>query len=393
MPETEDTYQQLLRAALRRALATAESLLSADDAEVFARRVAGRTSEQQAIYLASCNKAARFEVGRALVGVSFRYRHDDPAKMLALARLAVRLLNRSAPPPELRSLHTDALAEAWGNLANAYRITVSRHWAINSLRRARAYFESGTGDPILGARLRSFLGSVWLDDRNYPKAEECFKKAAKQYASVGENHLAGRELAALAAAYSAQGRLDDARAALVSAMLRIDLSRDAELGISCVMSLLRALLDAGRPIEALDLLQDWELVFEIGAGEVTIWRLRWFKARVLAQLNHATEAVRELELVLRALVKFRLPYDAVLAGLDLAALYAKAERFGVVRRLAEQLLPLLTADAAAPEARAAFAVWFEAARAERTSEQEIRCLAGELERIRAQARSLRRRNR
>lgn len=390
MPDTENELHLAIKAALRRAQKLVTKLLSAEEAHSLANALGSRSKRQQWIYLANSKKATRFEVGRALVAQSYSLRHQDPQRMRELARLAVRALRIAGSQPGHAILLADALAEGWANLGNAHRICGARRSASRALARASSVLESGSGDPLLLAKVEAFKGSLAMDQRDFARAEKLFKRAVKLFASVGETHLAGQELVTLGSCSARQGRLEEATSALTTAMQLIDVRRDPELAVQCVITLVAAHAEVGQYDQARELVQGWESAFAMGASEVTIWRLRWLDARIAVHLQDLPGAIRELTQVYRAFGRFGLPYDAALSGLDLAAVYATTGDLRSVRRLAEELLQALSADSVAPEARAAFALWVESARAERTSEGEIRGLAGELERIRVQARRRRR---
>ncbi len=100
----------------------------------------------------------------------------------------------------------------------------------------------------------------------------------------------------------------------------------------------------------------------------------------LGRADQAETAYREVR---QSFLEQHLDYDAALASLDLAALYATQGRTVEVRRLAEEMLPIFTSRRIHREALAALIVFRRAAEMEEAGVELVRSVADFLNRARA----------
>lgn len=382
MPDPGNPYASILEAAIQRALEEASTLLDADAALDLAEQYIALPDLRRRMAMRNPSSFARVEVCEQLIEWSYRLRFDDPPMMLALAVEALRALHEVRVRPSRKILHHDALTLAWANLANAHRIHGSIRAADRFLTRAHELAIDGSRDPILRARLHSFSGHLRVEQGRYDEARFELEETVRLREATGDVDGATRAMVDLSRVFLRTQPFEATRDLLLRAMKRLDVRTDPDTVINGLINLVHAYSDAGKPEEALELLKSWDGVFTRGAGEVRRLRLRWLAARLAAQLQQVPRATRELRSLSAAFASLGLSYDAALASLDLAALYASLGHYGQVKCLAEEMLPLFLANDVDGDIRRAFQLWLVSAGALQTSEAEIRRLAAEIERVR-----------
>jgi hypothetical protein len=103
------------------------------------------------------------------------------------------------------------------------------------------------------------------------------------------------------------------------------------------------------------------------------------RGRLHAGLCEYAHAVRFLEAARQGFVERRMAYDAALAALDLALVYARCRERLKVRELAVQMYPIFVSEGIAREASAALLLFVEAARELRATPESIGEALGQLE--------------
>jgi len=103
----------------------------------------------------------------------------------------------------------------------------------------------------------------------------------------------------------------------------------------------------------------------------SIWLSGWI-ARGLGKLDEAERAFAETR---EEFVERGIGYDAALASLDLASVYAQQGRTAEMKELAEQMLPIFRSRDIHREANAALLVFQKAAQAEQVTLKMVRDIA------------------
>src|SRR5262249_3077341 len=122
------------------------------------------------------------------------------------------------------------------------------------------------------------------------------------------------------------GDTDGALAALAEAAPLIEASGDRDLLLRFRFKRANNLWHLGRYREAADLLPEVRALALEQANDLDLLRVVWLEARVAAGEGRLEKAVASLQQVRRAFAELGLPYDAALAGLDLAVLWLEAGR-------------------------------------------------------------------
>ena len=111
-------------------------------------------------------------------------------------------------------------------------------------------------------------------------------------------------------------------------------------------------------------------------------RLRWLEGKLAQAQGELERSEVAFEEVRDRFLERRLPYEAALASLDLAAVYYEQGRYGEMKRLAAESLPVFHTLGIHREALAALTLFCEAVERERVSLRFLAELAGYLKRSR-----------
>lgn len=371
MADHKSSLSESLGAILERAWRALPARLPPDEVERLCRELAGRPVGAQILLARNSGLFGRLEVAQGLIAASFSLRHSHPRRMLDLALAAVRVgraLPPAAGPPRLLA---DLRAESWMVLANALRINSRLRAAEGAYRRARAHLQAGSGDALLQAKLAYFLAALRTVQGQFSEALDLYREAGRLYEKLGELQLAGEVLVSIGRAHRLAGDLRQALRCLHAGLQRIETGREDQLGLITIHLIAEVLNDAGQPEDAVAALREAAPLIDLCPGDVLLLRLQWFEGKLLSKLGREAEALRRLEAVRRAFLNLRLPLDAALAALDLAALHARRGEGERVATLAGEMLPVFRAQEIHREARLALLLFARAAQAGRATPEAI----------------------
>jgi hypothetical protein len=117
----------------------------------------------------------------------------------------------------------------------------------------------------------------------------------------------------------------------------IDLPREPRLMVYAVHNLIWFLHHGGQERQAEDCIQGARQLYRQGKDRRHLGRLRWLEGKLAQRGEKAEDALTEAQ---ETLTREGLNYEAALAAVDLASLYASAGRATDMRRQAAQILPL-----------------------------------------------------
>ncbi len=321
----------------------------------------------------------------ALLDLSWDFRHDDPEAMTCLAEAAVDLahsIDAVACPGGGAGL-ADLQARALGALANARRVANDPLRAESDLHRALARFDEGTGDQLLLARLMSFAGSLFMDQRRFAEADEVLGLAFGVYAKAGERHLAGKTRLKQGLAVGYGG--DSARAVnlVLHSLTLIEPAREPETALDGLHNLVLLFVDSGRFEEASDIAWAARSLYASHGGEHLHIKLGWLDGRIAAGLGHPGRAERAFREARDAFLRLEMPYTAAIVALDLGVLFLEEGRTAEARALIRETLATFTALRIPREASAALLLLRRAARLDRLTVTVLRSAAADMQKLRA----------
>ena len=314
-----------------------------------------------------------------LANASVRAAADRPARAVELAELALFTV-RFVPGPACRR----ARLEGWAlfHLANALRVKNDHDGADAAVDRGWASWRAGAEDdflPFEEGRLLDLEASLRRAERRFDEALDLLARALE----ISPEENKGRILLKMAGTFEQKGDIEAAIAALWQARPLVEKWGPPRDIFGLLFNLTVDALHLGRLSEAADLLPDVRAAAVALGNDLDFHRTVWLQARLDAALGKIPAAAAALAQVFGVFVALELPYDAALAGLDLAALYLQQERSRDVLPLALQMETVFRAKKVDREAMAALLLFCEAARRDEATVELARRTADVIEKAHA----------
>ncbi|HKV11163.1 MAG TPA: hypothetical protein VJ725_23685 [Thermoanaerobaculia bacterium] len=299
-----------------------------------------------------------------------------PEEAYHLAELARFVIHRSPGTPE--SFNLVALASA--SMANARRAGGDLREADELFRHVRyVVTHHGVTDPQALAQIDHLEGSLRSDQRLFLQAEALLSRAAVLYRISGGILDAARVLITMGAMYYQQGSLSHAVETTRAALENLPQDVEPRFYLYARHNLAVYLTESGRFREAADLL---EVDAELYARFPEPWtqlRRSWLQGKIAAGVGDVAAAEQRFTETRDGFVRQGIGYDAAMVSLDLALLYLKDGRTGEVRRVAEEMVPIFSAQDVHREATAALLLFQDAARREAVTAEMVREVGAYLE--------------
>lgn len=381
--ERGDGYARAVATALAAARKMLPRALPPAQVEELCRRLLRASGGQRQLILANSRRAGRLEICRRSVEISEALRNADATAMLEWARVAVAVAQALPSRSKLGLLAEDARAEAWGALANALRVKGDLRGAERAWARADAHRDAGSHEPLLNAKLLQLKGSLCIEQRRYREAADHLTEACRLYGLVDERHLEGRTLVNLARAHRLQDRLDRAIPCALQGAWQVDGRVEPSLKLMAIHNLVIYMDEAGHTREALAALQWAEPLYERLAEPLQRLRLRWLHGRLAASTGDVKAALSNLDAARRGFVDLDMAYDAALAALELAVVYARLGQVGRVEGLAQEMYPVFISRDIPREAAASLLLFVRAAEARTAGSEWIVDLLEKLNALKA----------
>lgn len=319
------------------------------------------------------SQGERLRIAAWLLDESFHQLQKNAALSVKLAALAALLAQ------DTQGSEFQLAARIF--LANSLRVSQSlraadRIWKTIKIKTASL----GTSSPVLA--LASYHeGLFWSDLRHFEAARRCLRDAVEGFEAGGHPEMAafpgiglskidfilGRPLAALR---HLQGV---ARGSLVF--------EEPVFLLSYHHALTAYTAEAGHVRHAIYHFAAYEWMYAAVGQELMAVRGAWLKGRLAYLAGSPETAALAYRWVRDEMVRRDLPYDAALAGLDLALALARCGRHEEVMCLAEDMVPVFQAHGIEREARRALAQWVEAVRASRADAETVEAVIERLKQI------------
>lgn len=282
----------------------------------------------------------------------------SPARAVEWAELALFTV-RFVPGPESRRQRLAGWASF--HLANAFRVGNDLDGSEEGFSKAWDRWNAGSADdflPLDEGQPFDLEASLRREQRRFPEALGLHDR------SLDISPENGRFLLNKAATLEQSGDVEGAVEALQAARLYIERSNEPRDLWVLFFNLAVNLWHLDRLKDAANHLSDAREV-AIGLGnELDLIRTIWLGARIDAGLGRAVEATTALEQVFENLVAHGLPYDAALAGMDLAVLHLEEGKPREVMILAQRIKAVFVSFGIEREALSALLVFCEASRRE-----------------------------
>jgi tetratricopeptide (TPR) repeat protein len=232
----------------------------------------------------------------------------------------------------------DARASAWAYLKGTQRVVADLRSAETSMVTAGRLLEVGTGRlPRARAELLTLQASLRAYGGRFEEALGLLNRAATLYRREGDRHLLGRTLLKKGTVLGNAGRPDIAVRLIRRSMDLIDPPREPRLMVCATHNFIWFLNESGRAGDAASSLQSARRLYRQAGDRQHLGRLRWLEGKLAPRLDGAEGALSDAR---DELTREGLSYEAALAAMDLALLYAGESKGVAMRRLADQMLPL-----------------------------------------------------
>ncbi len=296
---------------------------------------------------------------------------DDPSRAEDLAELALVVAEQLEGSHYGPALVNDLKARCWANIGNARRVHSDLRSADEALTSAERFLAEGTDDVLLRARVLDLKGSLRREQRRFDEAAKLLDRALTIFRDAGENHWVGRILISKAKLAIDAGTPEEGIAQLREAVSLVDGEKEPRL-LLCVKQLLCACMtEAGRYQEAKKMLPEVKKLAASHGSNLDSLRTLWLEGQIAKGLSRLDEAETVFARIRDEFVDRGIAYDAALASLDLASVFAQQGRTSEMKQLAEEMLPIFRSRDVHREATAALLVFQQAAKAENVTLQMV----------------------
>lgn len=285
-------------------------------------------------------------------------RYEDAREMLRFASLAREVADRLDPKAHGQQEVFDLRAGAWGEYANACRVTddlVQSEWAFNKALELR---NQGSGSPLLRARLAELTAGLLSHQRQFQPALRALDLAYTLYVRQDYMQEAARVLISRGI-YTGRGGDPEsallllARALLFAAEHKID---EPKSSFIVLHNILLFRVEHGEFAEARRQLFEMRPLYAKYAGAIDTLKLRGIEAQISAGLGDDQRAEKGFLEVREEFNKRGQVYHAAIAGLELAAVWLRMGRLSEVEELVDEILGVLRTCHVARESIAALLV-------------------------------------
>ena len=309
----------------------------------------------------------------------------EPREMRELSELAVTAAESLRTMSYSPALVQDLKARAWAGLGNAHRVLADFRAAEQCFQVAESHLARGSGDRLERARLLDLKASL----RNYQgRTEEAISllnRAIAIYQRSGQRHLLGRALLSKGHVTMWTGDLETAIALLRQGLPLVDPERDPKLVVTSHHNLAYVLNELGQHREALAIVaRTRQLYLEVG-DRLNLLRLEFLEGQIALALGRLEQAEGIFREVRRSFSEKEMAFDAALATLDLAEVYARQGRSTEMQGLAQEMLPIFKSRELHREAIAALILFQQAAEKNCVTLGLIHEVTGCLQKVRRQA--------
>lgn len=298
-----------------------------------------------------------------LSAAAFEAMYDDPHRSLELSRMALEVGERLDREHYGRPLH-DLKARLLARLGNALRAVGDLGGAEARFTAASTELEAGTGDPMEEGELCYFVSSLRRAQRRLDEALRLARRSRRLFREIGDTLREGRAWVAEGAIQEVAGNLEPAIDCARRAIAKVDEREDPRLALAARHNLLWYLVQTDRAGEAMDELERLRPRYIEQGDRMNLLKLRWMEGRLARRLGARERAEAILRETCEAFSTAGVPYEAAVAGLDLALLLAEERRHAEVAELAGELLDVFRSLGVGRETVAAWVVFEGAARAQ-----------------------------
>ena len=236
----------------------------------------------------------------------------------------------------------DTRAIAWAYMAETGRVSADLRTAETSHKAAGRLLGQEPRDPLTQAELLTLQASLRAYGGRFENALGLLNRVASIHRRAGDRHRLGRTLLKKATVLGNAGRPDVAARLIRRSLELIDPPREPRLLVCAAHNAIWFLAESGRTSEASAWIQGARRLYQQAGDRRHLGRLRWLEGKIAPSLSAAEGALADAR---ESLSREGLPYEAALAAMDLAVLYANEGKGAAMRRQADQMLPFFRSEA------------------------------------------------
>lgn len=271
--------------------------------------------------------------------------------------------------------------EALAALARAHQGNALR--VLEDFARAEARFADAAEDvrltrvtdPAILAEIQRLEASLHRDLRRFEAAQHCLEQAELLYRVVGDAEQSARIHLKLGTLWHARGHVDRSLTAAERAAAALPTGADLRFRLAVSHNRADCLCDLGRPMDALDVLEEARPLYDLFDDPWTRLRLAWLEGKIARGRGEAERAEERLRTAREGFLAEECAYDSALVSLELALLYLDEGRTAEIRPLAEEMVATFRSLGVDREALAAATLFAQGARRDRISARQIGLVA------------------
>lgn len=286
-----------------------------------------------------------------LLEKSWSLRHEDPRGMLRLAGLAVEAADRLQPERYGMRSTFDLRTRAWGEYANACRITDDLVQADRAISRALELHKQGSGSDLLRARLAELAAGIFSHQRNFDAALKAIDLAFTTYRKHGNTEATLRALVKRGI-YTGRSGDPEQGLHLLAHALR-ETAEGSTLRFQVLHNILLFRVELGDFRGANLLLFEMRPLYAVHAGTVDLSKLRGIEGMIAAGLRDWERAERAFQQARQEFQARGQFYHAATLGLDLAEIWLRQGRTREMKALILETLDVFRSRYVARESIAA----------------------------------------
>jgi len=284
---------------------------------------------------------------------SWSLRHEDPKQMLRFAGLAAEAADRLDPEKYGAPETFDLRAKAWGEYANACRVSDDLVQAEGAIGRALELRKQGSGSEPLRARLAELTASILSHQRQFPAAFQALDLAYSIHRKQGDLQSAARVLVQRGIYTGRSGDPEQGIQILAQALRQISEDDDPKLRFHVLHNILLFRVERGEFRAASLQLFEMRPLYARHAGAVDLVKLRGIEGKIAAGLGEWDKAERAFLQVREEFEKRGQIYHSAVLGLELAAVWLRQGKTESVRNLVAETLEVFRSRYVARESIAA----------------------------------------
>jgi tetratricopeptide (TPR) repeat protein len=263
------------------------------------------------------------------------------ARDIASAVQFSRLATLAATHLSASCASADLAVSAWSEYGNCLRIAGELQASEKAFMEARRLLPLGSGRPGLRASLLEKHASLLVKLNRFSEGVAELREALSIRQTEPDPDALGAALVQYAVAVGETGESLEAVRLLGRAARLVDRHRTPRLALAVGHNMAEFLLELGRPSDAQAALATVNPLYVEVDEPLLLLKRTWMRGKIASSLLQDETATTHLGSAIAGYLERAFPYEAAVAGLDLALHHAESSRLSEARRTAAAVLPIL----------------------------------------------------